>query len=67
MNKLDRSYVAETLAIAERMLSASFGSTVHLDPAAPLDGSDRSQVFRLHLPHDDTGPRTKTTQQHFGA
>jgi hypothetical protein len=43
------SYVAETIAIAEQTLSASFGSVVRLGSALGLDGSDRSHVFRLSL------------------
>ncbi len=43
------AYVAETTALTERVLSASFGSVVRLDTAPRLDGSDRSHVFRLRL------------------
>jgi hypothetical protein len=35
--------------LAERSLSASFGSVVRLDSAPALRGSDRSHVFRLSL------------------
>jgi hypothetical protein len=41
--------VAETITLAERSLSASYGSVVRLDSAPALDGSDRSHVFRLSL------------------
>ena len=43
------SYLTETIAIAERILSASFGSGVRLQAAPQLDGSDRSHVFRMRL------------------
>src|SRR5436305_190179 len=43
------TYMAETIALAERILSESFGSAVRLDTASQLDGSDRSHVFRLSL------------------
>lgn len=43
------SYIAETRTLAERILSTSLGSAVRLDTPAPLDGSDRSDVFRLRL------------------
>ncbi len=49
MTEAHELYVAETISIVERTLSASFGSAVRLDTALQLDGSDRSHVFRLSL------------------
>lgn len=43
------AYLTKTIALAERVLSASLGSRVHLDSTPQLDSSDRSHVFRLCL------------------
>lgn len=58
MTRAHEEYVAETIALTERILEASLGSVVRLATAPRLDGSDRSYVFRLQLlegpPHAPT-------------